>query len=168
MTIDLESMSIASGAFSSRVVTALRRAQIGSLGQIDQMSDDELTSIHGIGLETVRSLRRTIAEFRARRGIRATVRTSNAAAGPRHEPGYEHLHAGSGCHGHLQDRESQHQCHRDTAIRGDASRADDPRPCLHQGDAALREAASQCATVTNSISPICTPANCVPSRSGIA
>lgn len=66
MTIDLENLGIASASFPTRVVTAMKRAQIESLGQIDRMSDDDLTCLHGIGGATVRFMRETIDETRDR------------------------------------------------------------------------------------------------------
>ena len=63
MTIDLENLGVASAAFPARVVTAMKRAQITSLGQIDRISDDDLASLHRIGGATVRFMRKTIDEL---------------------------------------------------------------------------------------------------------
>ena len=64
MNTDLESINVTSSELPTRVITALKRAQIGSFGQIDRMSDADLTSLHGIGAVTARFIRATIAQLR--------------------------------------------------------------------------------------------------------
>ena len=64
MIVDLDTMGISQASFSGRVLTAFKRDQIFSLGQLDRMTDSELTALHGIGTVSLLLLRDEIDRIR--------------------------------------------------------------------------------------------------------